>query len=157
MQIRKVSSQDTDTAVGFLQAMVNEMATYGGHPTLGSKQVSSWFRDHVHSHIESQDHIFLAAALRAPSRQLVGILEASIAGLHPVFAPHTSLHIHAVYVAPEHRRSGVARQLVEEAFEWGRRKGCVEADLNVLQQSPARTLYEGLGFKVFQIELRRRL
>jgi ribosomal protein S18 acetylase RimI-like enzyme len=157
MQIRALSGQETDTAVKFLQAMVNEMATFGGHPARGSKQISSWFRDHVRSHMESQDHLFLIAELTMPSRHMVGILEASIAGLHPVFKPRTSLHVHSIYVAPKHRRSGVARKLVEEAFAWGRKKGCVEADLNVLKHSPAKELYEDLGFRVFQTELRREL
>ena len=157
MQIRNLSHQDVDTAIGFLQAMVDEMASFGGHPTQDLSQTSNWFRDHIGSHIESPDYLFLIAEISPSSGQPIGILEASITGLHPVFLPRASLHIHSIYVALEHRRSGVARRLIEESFEWGREKGCEEADLNVLQRSPAMSLYQDLGFVAFQVEMRRRL
>jgi len=157
MQIRNLSHQDVDTAIGFLQAMVDEMASCGGHPTQDLSQTSNWFRDHIGSHIDPSDFLFLIAEITPSSSQPIGILEASITGLHPVFLPRASLHIHSIYVALEHRRSGVARRLIEEAFEWGREKGCEEADLNVLQRSPAMSLYQDLGFVAFQVEMRRRL
>ncbi len=157
MQIRNLSHQDVDPAIGFLQAMVAEMASFGGHPTQDFNQTSNWFGNHIGSHIESPDYLFLIAEIAPSSSQPIGIHEASITGLHPVFLPRASLHIHSIYVALEHRRSGVARRLIEEAFEWGREKGCEEADLNALQRSPAMSLYRDLGFVAFQVEMRKRL
>lgn len=157
MQIRKLAHQEIDTAIEFLQAMLNAMAFFGGHVLQDQHSVSNCFRDSIQSQIESPDHLFLIAELAISSYQLIGILEASIIQLHPVFLPKSSLHIHAIYVDPEHRRSGVGRSLMEAAFQWGRDKGCTEADLNVLQNSPAKLLYEGLGFEAFQIEMRRKL
>nr|WP_272867763.1 MULTISPECIES: GNAT family N-acetyltransferase [Nostocaceae] len=62
-----------------------------------------------------------------------------------------------MYMAPKFRRRGIALSLFEEAFAWGRVRGCTEVDLNVLQNSPAKVLYESLGFEVFEIEMRRKL
>jgi ribosomal protein S18 acetylase RimI-like enzyme len=139
--------------------MLNEMASFDGHPLQDPDSVSNSIRDPIQVQIESPDHLFLVAELNfSSSSQLIGILEASITEQYPVFLPKSSLHIHAIYVVPEHRRSGVARSLMEAAFEWGRDQGCMEADLNVLRRNlPAKLLYEGLGFEDFQIEMRRKL
>jgi ribosomal protein S18 acetylase RimI-like enzyme len=157
IQIRKLAQQEIDIVIEFLQAMLDEMASFGGHVLQDPHSISRWFRDSIQSQIESPDHLFLGAELNSSSSQLIGVLEASIKELPPVFLPKSSLHIHAIYVVPEHRRSGVARSLMEAAFKWGRDKGCIEADLNVLRNSPAKLLYEGLGFEGFQIEMRRKL
>ncbi|MBE9182759.1 GNAT family N-acetyltransferase [Oculatella sp. LEGE 06141] len=157
MQIRKLSYHETETIVEYLQAMLDEMASFGGHVFQNSDAGSTWLRDCIQSQINSPDHLFLGVELDAAPSQLIGILEASIAHLPPVFLPKASLHIHAIYVVPTHRRSGVARSLMEEAFQWGQDKGCTEVDLHVLQNSPAKSLYEGLGFGAFQIEMRRKL
>jgi GNAT superfamily N-acetyltransferase len=82
---------------------------------------------------------------------MIGILEASIANFPPVFQSKSSLHIHAIYVVPKYCRSGAARSFMEAAFKWGRDKDCTEADPNVLRNSPAKLLYEGLGFEDFFI------
>jgi ribosomal protein S18 acetylase RimI-like enzyme len=157
MQIRKLAYQEIDTVIEFLQVMLDEMASFGGHILQDPHSVSNWLRDSIQSQIESPEHLFLVAELNSSSSQLIGVLAASIAKLHPVFLPKSSLHIHAIYVAPEHRRSGVARSFMEAAFKWSRDKGCTEADLNVLRNSTAKLLYEGLGFEDFQIEMRRKL
>lgn len=156
MQIRMLSHHEIDTAVEFLQAMISAMASYGGHPAQEAEPTHQWLRDRILSTITATDHLFLVAEL-SPSGQLVGLLEASIARFPVVFQPKSSLHISAVYVQPSHRRSGIATSLMTTAFEWGREQGCMEADLNVLCHSPARSLYEELGFAPFQIEMRRTL
>jgi ribosomal protein S18 acetylase RimI-like enzyme len=157
MQIRKLAHQEIDTVIEFLQAMLDEMAFFGGHALQDSNSASNWFRDSIQAQIESPNHLFLVVELNSSSSQLIGVLEASINELHPVFLPKLSLHIHAIYVVAEHRRSGVARSLMEAAFQWGRDKGCTEADLNVLRNSSAKLLYKSLGFEDFQIEMRRKL
>ncbi|MBC6435529.1 GNAT family N-acetyltransferase [Nostoc sp. HG1] len=157
MQIRKLSHQEIDTVIEFLQAMLDEMTSFGGHVLQKPDSGSKWFRDRIQSQIDSPDHLFLGVELNPSSNQLIGTLEASIANLPPVFLPKSSLHIHAIYVDFEYRRSGVARSLMEAAFKWGRDKGCTETDLHVLQNSSAKLLYEGLGFEAFQIEMRRKL
>ena len=157
MQIRKLAHQEIDTAIEFIQAMLDAMASFGGHALQDPHSISNWLRKPIQSQIDSPDHLFLVAELDISPNQLIGILEASIIELSSVFLPKSSLHIHAIYVAPQYRRSGVARSLMEAAFKWGRDKGCTEADLNVLRNSPAKSLYESLGFEDFQIEMRRKL
>jgi ribosomal protein S18 acetylase RimI-like enzyme len=158
MQIRKLAHQEIDIAIEFFQAMLDEMTSFGGHILQEPPSASKWLRDSIQSQIESPDRLFLVVELDTRSSQLIGILEASIIHLAPIFLPKSSLDIYAIYVVPEHRRSGVARSLMASALKWGQDKGCTEATLNVLwRNSPARLLYEGLGFEDCQIEMRREL
>jgi len=54
--------------------------------------------------------------------------------------------VHAVEVASQHRRKGVANAMMYKAFEWARDVGCEwVAVLTVHANIPARTLYENLG------------
>ncbi len=116
MQIRKLSHHEIETIVEYLQAMLDEMTSFGGHAFQNSDTGSTWLRDCIQSQINSPDHLFLGVELDPAPSQLIGILEASVAHLPPVFLPKLSLHIHAIYVVHTYRRSGVAQSLMESAF-----------------------------------------
>lgn len=87
----------------------------------------------------------------------VGLLEAEVAALQVFYGGRRLLHIASVYVDPARRRRGIARRLLDEAFAWGRARGCEEVKLNVLVTNPARELYERLGFAERRVEMRRPL
>ena len=61
----------------------------------------------------------------------------------------------SVYVAPDHRGSGLSRRLIEAAIREARRLGFEAIVLGVAaHNAPARRLYEGLGFVTWGIEPR---
>jgi hypothetical protein len=84
MQIRKLSHQEIEMIVEYLQAMLDEMASFGGHVFQESNSGSNWLLDCIQSQIDSSDHLFLGVELDAASSQLIGILEASVANSPPV-------------------------------------------------------------------------
>ncbi|OKH30402.1 hypothetical protein NIES2101_42450 [Calothrix sp. HK-06] len=158
IQIRRLSvKEEIEPFIKFFQAMLTEMTSFGGHPLQDANSLLSSLRYPIQEDVQSPDCLLLVAELNSPESQLIGILEANIANLYPIFLPKSSLHIRAVYVTPKFRRRGIALSLFEEAFAWGRVKGCTEVDLNVLLSSPAKVLYESLGFEAFEIEMRRKL
>lgn len=56
--------------------------------------------------------------------------------------------LRSMYVASEHRRSGVARQLTERFIEWARVQGCAEVQVNhYVANTGAGSLYESCGFR----------
>ena len=58
-------------------------------------------------------------------------------------------HLFQMWVAPAHRAGGVGRKLLVEAIGWAKSQGAREIVLGVTcGDSPARRLYESLGFKV---------
>lgn len=57
-------------------------------------------------------------------------------------------YIEGWYVAPEHRRGGVGRSLMEAAEEWGRSHGCVEmASDTWLDNEASQAAHVALGFE----------
>ena len=58
------------------------------------------------------------------------------------------VHLVGMWVDPRHRRRGVARALVGEAVRWAQERQASEVILWVADHnSPARTLYERIGFR----------
>jgi ribosomal protein S18 acetylase RimI-like enzyme len=50
-------------------------------------------------------------------------------------------------IYPHHRRKGIGKALLKEAFEYLSRKGFRKVSLSVLRGNPAITLYEAFGFQ----------
>jgi GNAT superfamily N-acetyltransferase len=53
--------------------------------------------------------------------------------------------VNAVYVAPQLRRQGIARALMNHALDWLKARGCVAARLNSSEEGVG--LYTSMGFK----------
>jgi len=53
MQIRRLSHQEIDLAIEFLQAMLAEMASFGGHVLQNPEVGANWFRDRLQASIET--------------------------------------------------------------------------------------------------------
>lgn len=69
-------------------------------------------------------------------------LASGIAGEHPGAAELISM-----WVAPTHRRQGVAERLAREVVKWARTEGYDELTLSVVDDNaPALALYQTLGF-----------
>jgi GNAT superfamily N-acetyltransferase len=157
VSIREATAGDASTITGFLRSMVNEMASLGGHSVSQEKATWETVERVTRAQIGEQDHRYLLAETIQPEPAAVGIAEAGVVDLHPVFEPRRVLHIHALYVRDSYRRRGIGQELLQAILDWGRSRGCVEAELNTLLANPARSLYEKLGFRAFEIEMRRQL
>jgi len=90
----------------------------------------------------------LAAYLRSPGHLMVlafegGRVVGQCAGvLHRHPDKPTELYIDEVGTASTHRRRGIARQMMDELFAWGRELGCEEAWLGTeTDNEPAKALY----------------
>lgn len=86
-------------------------------------------------------------------RRLVDALTRRRAFL-PVLVPARGWLVH-LYVAPEHRRKGIAEALVRAAAGWAKSEGADSLELNVLASNePARRLYQKLGMTTTLVEYR---
>jgi GNAT superfamily N-acetyltransferase len=153
MKLREATIRDIDSVVDLIKAMLQDMASYGGHALNEESEISLRLRTHFTDVSEKEDHIFLLAVLEG-KEEPVGVIEASVVCPHEILQPKSVLHLHSIYVEPSCRGEGIGRRLLAAALEWGRGKGCVEAELNVLARSPARKLYASAGFEVFELEMR---
>ncbi|MGF1494197.1 MAG: GNAT family N-acetyltransferase [Microcoleaceae cyanobacterium] len=67
-------------------------------------------------------------------------------------------YIFLIYVAPPHRRQGIAAALIAEAEIWVRRQGDRKISLQVFSQNqPALNLYQKLGYQVKSMTLQKSL
>jgi len=95
----------------------------------------------------------LAAYLDAPGHHFIGAFAdgrligqlAAVVHHHPALRP-TELYIDELAVAPSFQRHGIARRLVDAAFELARALGCRELWVATEPDNlPARSLYEARG------------
>jgi ribosomal-protein-alanine N-acetyltransferase len=78
-----------------------------------------------------------------------------MAGYVIVWVVHDELHVLNVATAPEARRRGVGRALMEEAHALGRSRGCRLVTLEVRRSNAAAiALYQALGYR--QVGMRPR-
>ena len=67
-------------------------------------------------------------------------------------------HIHGLWVHPEARRRGIARELKLRGEVWGRAAGCALMDANVnVTNRPMQALNEDLGYQVTRYNYRKEL
>jgi GNAT superfamily N-acetyltransferase len=157
MELVEATIRDLDSVTDFIRAMLQDMVSYGGHALNEDHEVSLQLETRFTEACETEDHVFLLAVGEGAEGGPVGVIEASVGRPTRSFYPMSVLHIHSIYVEPSYRRAGIGQRLLQAALEWGRGKGCEEAELNVLVRNPARMLYEDAGFEVFELELRRKL
>jgi GNAT superfamily N-acetyltransferase len=152
--LRPAAEAEVGLVVEMIRSMVGDMGVFGPDPVCEDDEPWGEVSERVEAEITAPSHLFLVAE-RAETP--IGLVEARRERTDPVFAPKDLLHVSAVYVRPEHRRRGVATQLLRETLSWGREQGCVEAQLNTLATNPARQLYASLGFAEVRTEMRRPL
>lgn len=74
--------------------------------------------------------------------------EVELLGLCIFWIVHDEVHILNVATSVKHQRRGVARTVIAEALERGKRRGCTLATLEVRRSNePALGLYKGFGFR----------
>ncbi|MFB6104848.1 MAG: GNAT family N-acetyltransferase [Halobacteriaceae archaeon] len=79
----------------------------------------------------------------------IGFLTAMIETPPPIFEQDPACRVDEVYVAPAHRRRGVATALLEAVEEWARTRDCVALTLVVPAGNDAATaVYDAYGFDV---------
>ena len=90
-------------------------------------------------------------------------LREHVAGIFIVREKVESLYINSLAVAPQYRRSGLGRFILDFAAKLGKRLGKKWLELSVLKTNdPARRLYAKAGFRMFEerkrsLTLRKRL
>jgi ribosomal-protein-alanine N-acetyltransferase len=105
-----------------------------------------WSEDLVRRELEHDWSIFLLATEARAGAS--GEAPEGVLGFVIAWLVHDELHVLNVAVAPEGRRRGTGRALMEEVQERGRRLGARLATLEVRgSNAPALSLYRALGWR----------
>jgi ribosomal protein S18 acetylase RimI-like enzyme len=152
--IRPASTDELPVVATCLRRMLEDMAAAGGDALSADPAGWSDLEARLRAKADDPDRLWLLAR---EADVVVGLAGVEV-HVTPLFhGGARRLHVSAVWVAPAQRRQGLARRLLDDAFAWGRGRGCAEVDLNVLVSNPARALYERLGFVARRVEMRRAL
>ena len=118
------------------------------------KEFEAHFRPRAQRIIESPENAVLVA--ERTDGPTVGY--AIVGRATSMLGPEPFGFVYDIWVASEVRRQGVARQLMDEAAEWCRRRGLHRLRLEVgAGNAPARRLYTALGFAEERIHMGRRV
>ena len=149
--IRDARQDDVQFIVQMIRCMVTDMASYGGHAPATDDAAWDTIMASIADELKGNSAKYVIA--EPANRGRVGVAGAELITLGGAFAPKKTLHISVVYVLPQFRRGGIGGRLVAKILDWGRATGAELCDLNVLSENPARSLYEKIGFSVWQVKL----
>jgi GNAT superfamily N-acetyltransferase len=155
INIRDATHDQAGTIMQMIRHMVADMANHGGYAPATDDAAWSTLLDAIAEEIKGTESKYLIA--ESNDANPIGTAGGRLIDLHGAFAPMKTLHISAVYVLPQHRRSGIGAALLEKLMDWGRAAGALQCDLNVLADNPANALYRKHGFSVLELKLVRSL
>lgn len=125
-----------------------DSAKYGFLPN-PEQRYESWLGKLV----KSDRNVFLVAEDET-NQKLTGFLAATIEEEIPIYRLQEFAFIHDLWVEPEYRRSGVARQLVMEAMEQLQKLGVGQIRLDTAAiNETARKLFSECGFRPSTVEM----
>ena len=131
-----------------------ERCTEADHPDWLAFRQALWPEDTAALHLKSMKEQFADPrryaqfVAYASDRQAIGFAEVSIRSDY-VNGTTTSpvAFLEGIYVVPEHRRRGVAAELIGEAVRWARESGCRElASDALLDNGASHAMHRALGF-----------
>ena len=116
--LRDARSDEAKLIVPMIRRMVADMASHGGYAPAVDE--ASWEKvtTGIAKDLGSPRTRFVVA--QSSAGDWLGIAGGGLVTLGGAFAPKETLHISAVYVAPQFRRAGIARRLVAMLLDWGR-------------------------------------
>jgi GNAT superfamily N-acetyltransferase len=111
---------------------------------LGSGAVPDWqarLTEHFRTQMQAGTMQWFVAE---NDSRIVGTAAAILShGDSSIFKDRTAT-LAGIYVEPEHRKRGIARELTLRAIDWCKQQGCVSVRLRA--SAAGRPLYESLGF-----------
>lgn len=147
MEIRPATAEDVPAVLPMVEKLCRlheswDPAKYSFLPDI-PRMYDQWLRERA-SHRRS---VFLVAEASSP-RKIVGFLIGSVEREIPIYRLKEYGFLHDLWVEPEYRHEGVARQMVMLAVEKFKEIGVEQVRLDTAAKNEAaRRLFEACGFR----------
>jgi ribosomal protein S18 acetylase RimI-like enzyme len=146
MDIRPATADDVSGVVPMVERLAAFLAERDRAKYEPLPQVGEMYRSWLRARAKDPRAVFLVAE-RSPG-QLVGFLIGTVEREIPIYRLEEYGFIHDVWVEPDYRNEGVARQLVTLAAERFDAIGVKQVRLDVLvSNTPAQNLFRSCGFR----------
>ena len=146
MEIRPATVDDVGGVVPMVDRLVAFLAQRDPAKYAALENVGDMYRGWLRTRAVDPRSVFLVAE-RQPG-QLAGFLIGTVEREIPIYRLEEYGFIHDVWVEPDYRNEGVARQLVTTAVERFTRIGVRQVRLDVLvSNEPALGLFKKVGFR----------
>ena len=146
MEIRPARRDDVDGVVPMVEKIVAFMAERDPAKYAPLPRVGDMYRSWLRARATDPRAAFFVAE-RSPG-QLVGFLIGTVEREIPIYRLEEYGFVHDLWVEPDYRNEGVARQMVTLAAERFREIGVKQVRLDVLvTNEPAKRLFETCGFR----------
>lgn len=144
-ELRRGSPLDRAQLVKVMQRAYQDLGASGGAHLAAT----------VQRHLSNQSHLWWVNCVDEPvPAGLPGVVKPTPSGclwLTEAIDQWTGLaqaYVFLIYVAPEHRRKGIGKALMEYAQSWAKAQGYGAIGLQVFESNlPAMQLYAGLGYQ----------
>lgn len=152
MNIRPATPADVPGVVPMVERLAAFLAERDRAKYEQLPQVGDMYRSWLAARAVDARSVFLVAE-REPSR-VVGFLIGTVEREIPIYRLTEYGFIHDVWIEPDYRNEGLARQMVTLAAERFRAIGVAQVRLDVLVgNAPARSLFESCGFRPSILEM----
>lgn len=152
MTIRPATPADAPHVVPMVERLASFLAERDRAKYAPLSNIGEMYRSWLCSRATDPRAVFLVAE-RQPE-QLVGFLIGTIEREIPIYRLREYGFIHDVWVEPDYRNEGLARQMVTLAAERFADMGVAQVRLDVLvSNDPARKLFASCGFRESIIEM----
>lgn len=157
MLIRPATPDDVPQVCPMVQALADlherwDLSRFPYLPEIGQRY-ARWLRERA----SDPRSVFLVAEREADATagsRLVGFVVATIEPTIPIYRVREVGFIHDLYVSPDYRNEGIARQLVMRLVERFRELGVVQVRLETaMPNDAARKLFESCGFRPSCVEM----
>ena len=148
LAVRPATLADLDAVVALRLALLREHAA---NPVYGRLRADAPQRAR-RIFAEQLDAVNEVTFLAERGDRAVGILRCIDAAGSPLLHPARYAYVASVYVAPDERRSGILKRMLEAAEAWSAERGLGEMRLHNAADNPlAGNAWEALGFEVVEV------
>ncbi|MEW5748690.1 MAG: GNAT family N-acetyltransferase [Candidatus Thermoplasmatota archaeon] len=144
IEVREARPEDLPGVVGLWEQMIEHHTRLSHHFTLSRDGVRRFSKYLASKYSERSTKLLVATQ----DGRLVGFMLCLLSPNAPVFKERTLGVVSDVYVAPELRKRGVAREMLKVALRWFKKNRVATVQLNVAAANlEARAAWGQLGFK----------